>query len=256
VEHIADAGFDTIDIWSGRPHAYRRDYSEKQLTLIAQRIKELDLDVSSFLPAFYRYPYSLSSPNDIVRTDSIRYMQECMDNAVALESPILLIVPERSLEDQEVNDAYERLIDSIIQICEYAEQYPIRLGLEAVNHFVSDMVRTAREAMQVIELIDHEKLGVVIDTGHIHLSGESIADAVRIPGERLLQVHVNDNDGEHQQNLVPGAGTFPFDRLITELREVGYSGVLTAELGYHYTFDPDPAVALAQKCMHDYMEQP
>jgi sugar phosphate isomerase/epimerase len=254
VEEVAKAGYDTLDIWSGRPHVYRHDFNPTELRQLRAQVEDQGLTVSSFLPAFYRYPYTLSSPNDIVRSDSVQYMKECMDNAVQLGAPILLIVPERSMEGQSHKDALDRLIDSVVQICDYAEQYDIRLGLEAVNHFVSDMVRTSSEAMKVIAAIEHERLGVVIDTGHINLSSETIVEAIAIPEDKLLQVHVNDNDGQHQQNLIPGEGTFDFHELIRELRNAGYEGVLTVELGYHYTFDPTPAAIENVKRMQSLLE--
>ncbi len=253
VEKIADAGFDTVDIWSGRPHAYRKDFSEKELRAIRQKVEARGLRVSSFLPAFYRYPYTLSSPNDIVRADSVQYMKECMDNAVVFGAPILLVVPERSLEGQSFEDAWDRLLDSIAQVCAHAEQYDIMLGLEAVNHYVSDLVATSQAALEVIDAVGHPKLGVVIDSGHINLSQESIQDAVHKPGERLLQVHVNDNDSVTQQNLIPGEGNFDFDTLIGELRGLDYAGVITAELAYHYTYDPDPVAALTVERIRQYL---
>lgn len=255
VEHIARAGYDTLDIWSGRPHVYRRDYGPSELFDLRQRIADYGMLVSSFLPAFHRYPYTLSSPSDTVRADSIQYMKECMDNAVLLGAPILLIVPERSLRGQKVEDAWDRLLDSIAQICAHTEQHEIILGLEVVNHYVSDMVTTSADAMKVLDEVDHEKLGVVIDTGHMNLSTETIQEAIGLPGEKLLQVHVNDNDGVHQQNLIPGDGSFDFDELIHELRSVAYKGVLTAELGYHYTFDPDPAAVSTFERMRTYLER-
>ena len=254
IEQIADAGYDTLDIWSGRPHVYRHDFTAKELIDLRLKIEGLGLSVSSFLPAFHRYPYTLSSPNDSVRSDSIQYMKECMENAVLLGAPIVLIVPERSLVGQSVEDAWNRLVDSVVQVCDYADQFEIRLGIEAVNHFVSDLVTTASEAMKVIDEVNHEKLGVVIDSGHMNLSSETISEAINMPGDKLLQVHVNDNDGQHQQNLIPGEGTFNFFELIQELGKVRFKGVLTAELGYHYTFDPTPAVIENVRRMRSYLE--
>ena len=66
---------------------------------------------------------------------------------------------------------------------------------------------------------------------------------------------VNDNDGQHQQNLIPGDGNFDFRLLIQELIKVGYDGVLTAELGYYYTSDPTPATKENIKRMRVLLEE-
>jgi protein FrlC len=244
VRRIAAAGYDSVDVWSGRPHVYRHDFTVEALRHLCQLIDGSGLTVSSFLPAFYRYPYSLSSPNDIVRQDSIQYMKECVDNAVELGSPILLVVPGRTIYGQDREDGLKRLADSVDAVCQYAFQYDIKLGVEPANRFVTDLVVTAADAMRVISELGHANLGVVLDTGHMNLGSETTQKAVQLLGDHLLQLHVNDNDGIQQQNLVPGEGTFNFRELVDTLYQTNFDGALSAELGYHYTLEPDRAVQL------------
>jgi sugar phosphate isomerase/epimerase len=129
-------------------------------------------------------------------------------------------------------------------VCQHALQYDIKLGVEPANRFVTDLVVTAVDALRVIEEPGYANLGVVLDTGHMNLGRETTREAVELLGDHLLQLHVNDNDGTQQQNLVPGEGTFNFRELIDALYQIDFDGVLSAELGYHYTLEPDPAVQL------------
>lgn len=254
IKRVSAAGYDGIDAWSGRPHIYRSDFSAGELRQLRRRVQDQGMIVSSFLPAFYRYPYSLSSPNNIIRLDSIQYMKECVDNAVLLGAPIVLLVPGKTIYGQSITDAWQRLAASIDAVCQYSRQYEIMLGLEAVNHYVSDLVNTAADAWKMIAQLGHDNLGVVLDTGHMNLAAETSKQAVDLLGNKLLQVHVNDNDGQHQQNLVPGEGTFNFAELLDVLNQSRFDGFLTAELGYHYTFDPDPAVQLTAQKMRQMLE--
>jgi len=253
VRRVAEAGYDSIDIWSGRPHIYRHDFSPNELKTLRRHIETSGLSVSSFLPAFYRYPYSLSSSNPAIGKDSIQYMKECMDNAVTLGSPILLIVPGRSLHGQSHEDAWKRQCDRIDEICRYAAQYTIRLGIEPVNRHVGDLVNVAKDAMRIIETLGHDNLGVVLDTGHMYLEQEAAETALAETGNRLLQFHVNDNDGQQQQNLVPGEGSYDFPGFVATLQQHGYTGTLSVELGYHYTSDPDSPVARSQKVLRNWI---
>ncbi len=242
IRYAAEAGYDGIDIWGGRPHIYRRDFSPEELRRLRDRLSEAGLAVPSLMPAFYRYPHSLVSPCEAVRQDSLHYMYECIDNAVALGAGLVLIVPTRSLFGQSHEDAWKRLVDSVFAIGDYASQYDIRLAVEPANREVTDLVNTAADALRVIEAVGIDGLGVALDTGHIHLSDETPQEAVEKAGKRLLQVHVNDNDGKRQQNLILGEGTFDFPGFLSALRASGYDGFLTAELGWTYTLDPFPAV--------------
>ena len=242
VRHIAEAGYDGVDLWGGRPHVYRRDLSEDRLKKLRDLLNELGLAVPSLMPAFFRYPHSLSNPNEIVRKDSLDYMALCADNAAALGAEILLIVPGRSLHWQSLEDAWQRMVDSVCSVCEYTAQYDLKLAIEPVNRYVSDLVNTAADARRMIAQVTNARLGMVLDTGHIHLSAEPPLSAIATAGDRLFQVHINDNDGRHQQNLVLGRGTFDFKNFLVALRQAGYDGFLTAELAWEYTLDPDPAV--------------
>lgn len=253
--HVAKAGYDGIDIWGGRPHVYRRDYTQAELNLLRQLLEGNNLIVASLMPAFFRYPHSLSSPNEIVRQDSLDYMRQCMDNAVILGAKILLVVPGRSLYGQGVEDAHKRMIDSIDTICQYATQYDIRLGIEPANRTVSDLVNTSSDALNIINELGYGNLGVVLDTGHLNLIGESPEEAVKNLGNLLLQFHVNDNDGHRQQNLIPGEGTFDFEGLIHLLYATDFDGFLSAELAWDYTPNPAPAVQEAAKRIRALMQR-
>lgn len=241
VRLVAEAGYDGVDIWGGRPHVYRRDLSPTELRQLRDLLDEYNLAVPSFMPAFFRYPHSLTNPNKIIFEDSLEYMRQCCDNAVALGAQTLLIVPGRALSGQEQEDAWGRMSEAITQVYDYSSQYDTKLSIEPVNRYVSDLINTAADALRMINDTGCEGIGVTLDTGHVHLSKETYYDAIQILEDRLFHVHVNDNDGKQQQNLILGKGTFDFTGFMTQLHETGYDGFLTAELAWHYTLDPLPA---------------
>jgi protein FrlC len=246
IRMAANAGYAGIDIWGGRPHVYRRDFPEAELSKLKKLMQAESLEPASFMPAFFRYPHSLSSPNEVVRQDSLNYMYQCMDNAVVMGAKILLVVPGHSLYGQDQGDARKRMVDSIAAVCEYSQQYGIALGIEPANRAVTDLVNTASDALKIIQELGYKNLGIVLDTGHIHLSAESPEEAISISGTALLQVHVNDNDGRRQQNLIPGEGSFDFENFLGALGKANFNGFSTVELGWDYTLDPVPAVREAE----------
>jgi protein FrlC len=242
VNKIIQAGYDGIDLWCGRPHIYRKDHSPQVLDQLRHTLENNHIEVVSLMPAFFRYPYSLSSPNEIVRFDSIQYVKDCIDNALMLGAGMVLVVPTHSLHNQSLENARERFTSSLETICSYAEPAGIRLGMEVVYPRLSDYMGSVQDAIDLIKAVGSSCLGVVLDTGHLNISGEPVAEAIQSLGSLLFQVHVNDNDGTQQQNAIPGEGTHPFSTTINLLRQSGYDGFLTLELGWNYSFDPSPAV--------------
>ncbi len=255
IPRVAAAGYDTIDIWGGRPHVYRHDYSHPALIDLRKRIVDEGLSVSSFLPAFYRYPHNLCSPNEVIRQDTLDYVRKCADNAQVLGAAYLLICPARLLNGQSHADGWQRLADCLNAICEYVSTYPLKVMLEPVNAAVFDLINTSAEAMEMLRQVGRDNLGVVLDTGHLHLSPETIDQALSRVANRLFMVHVNDNDGKKQQNLIPGDGTFDFPAFLSALKRYGYTGVISAELSGEYAPDIDRAVRTSLQRLREWSEQ-
>jgi protein FrlC len=253
---IKRAGYDGVDIWGGRPHVYRQDLSTEELKSLRQAIADQGLSVSSLMPAFYRYPHSLSNPNPKVRQDSIDYMRICVDNANILGAKIVLVVPDFSLYGQSRQDSLDRMIDSIDTVAQYTAAYPdITLGIEILYTDETDLVNSAADAQAIIDQLGHANVGAVLDTGTLNLSKEPIQDIFETLGDRMLQIHVNDNDGGHrQQNLIPGDGTFDFQALITYLKGIGYEGFLSAELSKEYADDVEAALTTTANRMRAWMQ--
>jgi fructoselysine 3-epimerase len=253
---IADAGYDGVDIWGGRPHVYRQDLSPAELSRLHHLIETHHLAVSSFMPAFYRYPHSLSSPNCKVRHDSIEYMIQCVDNAAALKSRVVLVVPDLSLRGESRLDSLKRFTESIEVVAGYAAQYDLMLGIEVLYYDETDLVNNSDDALHIIHELGFTNIGVVLDTGTLNLSKEKPHEIMSKLGPLVLQVHVNDNHGvKKQQNLIPGEGTYDFKELIGVLKKNEFAGFLSAELSKEYSDDPAPALRLTAERLRAWMQE-
>jgi protein FrlC len=113
---------------------------------------------------------------------------------------------------------------------------------------------TTVDAMRMINELGYANLGILLDTGHTHIVGESAIKAVHAIGDRLFHVHVDDNNGLRDEHLIPGEGSFNFEGFIDALQDIGYDGYLSAELSWDYTIDPDPAVQLTAQRLHQLLK--
>lgn len=254
IDHIIKAGFEGVDIWCGRPHIFRKDHSPTALKRLRKKLEENQLSPVCLMPAFYRYPFSLSSPMDVIRKDSIVYMKECIESALVMGAKQVLVVPDNSLYGQTMVDSRSRFMDSLDKVCDYADKKDMKLGIEIVYPKLSDYMGSTHDAMSVIQELGSGCLGVVLDTGHLNLSGEDVESALANLGSLVFQIHVNDNDQKQQQNAVPGEGNFDFVKFISLLRKYQYDGFLTLELGGNYTFDPYPPICEALKRVRGYVQ--
>ncbi len=253
---VAKTGYDGVDIWGGRPHVYREDLSEGELIELRGLIADHGLSVSSFMPAFYRYPHSLTNPNPKVRQDSIQYMCQCLDNAAVLGAKIVLVIPDLSLFGQKKSDSPARMIESLGEVSVYATQYDLKLGLEVLYYDETDFITNSDEALSMLDDLDQDKFGIVLDSGTLNLSKEPPDEIFTKLGDLILQVHVSDNHATgHQQNLIPGEGTFDFSSFFRTLKRFNYQGFVSAELSKEYSLDVEPALRTTAERLRTWIDE-
>ncbi len=182
-------------------------------------------------------------------------MCECLDNAALLGAPAVLLLPDHSLHGQTRDDCLKRTIESIDAIAQHAAQYPeIVLGLEVLHFDETDILNTAEDAITIMDEVGYQKMGVVLDTGTLNLSKEPVDQIFSRIGDKVLQVHVNDNPGlDMQENLIPGDGTFGFQDFIRFLVSQDYAGYITAELSKSYADDPELALLATKERLMEWI---
>lgn len=101
----------------------------------------------------------------------------------------------------------------------------VRLGIEAINRFETDLVNTAQEAVTLAQATGSPHIGVLLDSFHLNIEEKDIIAAIALAGDRLFHFHVSDND-----RGVPGSGHVPWDGVREGLRAAAYDGWIVAEM--------------------------
>lgn len=101
----------------------------------------------------------------------------------------------------------------------------VRLGIEAINRFETDLVNTAQEAVTLAQATGSPHIGVLLDSFHLNIEEKDIIAAIALAGDRLFHFHVSDND-----RGVPGSGHVPWDGVREGLRTAAYDGWIVAEM--------------------------
>ena len=241
IRRLHQHGYQGIEVWGGRPHAYRRDLDD-ELDEIAALLDRLEMAVPNFIPAQFRYPSILCSPNEAVRRDSVRYIQDAIDTAGRLGAPYVSLCPGMTLFGQDLEQGWAQLRRSFTELLDYAAGTDVVLLIEPAHKAESTLILTVEDGQRMIEEIGSERMGILLDTGHANLNGEDLAQVVASLKGVPLHIHIDDNHGQGDAHLVPGEGSIDFAPFAQALREIDYQGFVSAELGFQYTLDPDPAV--------------
>jgi D-psicose/D-tagatose/L-ribulose 3-epimerase len=99
----------------------------------------------------------------------------------------------------------------------------IRVSIEIVNRYETNIVNTAAQAARYVDAIDGP-VGIHLDTYHMNIEEPDMFSPVFTAGERLDYVHI----GESHRGYL-GTGTVDFDSFFHALGTAGYDGPIVFE---------------------------
>ena len=114
------------------------------------------------------------------------------------------------------------------QMAQIAAQRGQRLIIE---NRVGDFVNTSDGALKLVEDAGEPNGGLLLDIAHMHATKEYFELVVPKMGERLMYVHLADNDGSYSYHLPAGQGNADFLALFRTLKASGYSGYANVDFG-------------------------
>lgn len=233
LEAAAEAGFDAVEIWSGKLDTYLESHSVDALKELLEKHR---LKVASICP------YSLVGFSD--NRGHIISIRKAAEIAEAIECPVLLVCGDAPPDDIDEDDAYDAMANVASTYADWAEDHGVKIAIEPLGGH--PFIPGPKEALEIIERADHEALGLMMDTFHYYKSGVSLDTIREIPLDQLLIVHVNDcedlppSDLTDQNRLHMGEGVIPLHDMLTVLKEKGYEGALSVEIFREEYWQQDP----------------
>ncbi len=88
----------------------------------------------------------------------------------------------------------------------------------------------AVELCELVDVFQSQRVGVCWDTGHAHMQGLKQGKELHILGERLRMLHIQDNNGQADQHLLPFMGTIDWRDIMDALYDIHYAGDFTYEV--------------------------
>lgn len=159
----------------------------------------------------------------------------------------------RLFEDKPIfsEDNWKALAEGLNELGKLAAEQDMKI---VYHHHMGTGVQTTEEINKLMEMTDEHYVSLLYDTGHLHLSGESVIEVLENHFDRIKHVHLKDVRQEVANNLktdqlsfltgveqgvftVPGDGDVDFKPVFEILAQRGYKGWMVVEA------EQDPAKA-------------
>ena len=189
---------------------------EHQLPLIAPRLAMMmeNYDMTFSLHAPF-CDINIASLNERIRESSVMEIINMVEYAVNMNMRTVTFHP--GLYSMAVPDMQERSVmnakRSLRMLDRISEEYGVIMALENMPSMPFMLGHTAEE---MSFLIDGTNLPICFDVGHANTVGEidKIIDAL---GDRIVNVHIHDNDGTADKHMTIGDGNIDFEACIKKL---------------------------------------
>jgi D-psicose/D-tagatose/L-ribulose 3-epimerase len=174
--------------------------------------------------------------------DARNFIRTCIDTCTELEcgllsGPLYSRVGRTDPTTRQQREEQLKVVAAHLhELSDYANSKGVRLALEPLIRFETDLINTCAEALELIELTAHLQLGVHLDTFHMNTEETNPSLAIIQAGKRLFHIHAADN-----HRGAPGSGTFDWKGFRDSLRYIGYDRAIVLE-----SFHPDvPEISYA-----------
>jgi len=219
---VKNCGFDILEISAGD----LLTMSDAEINELKAQAKDLDVEISSNIGPPKDKDVGSSDPS--VRKAGIDFLTNIMKQMDKLDSRALVGVLYTywpcEFDDLDKPGIWARGVESVKTLGKVAGDLGIDYCLEVVNRFETNILNTSEEAVKFCKDVDLDSVKILLDTFHMNIEEENIADALRYAGDKLGHVHI----GEGNRNL-PGTGSLPWNDIGKALRDIRFTGGVVME---------------------------
>ncbi|HTN74217.1 MAG TPA: sugar phosphate isomerase/epimerase family protein [Pirellulaceae bacterium] len=182
--------------------------------------------------------WTLTSPDASIRNQACAFVRSLIDVAGPLGAPVIIGSLQGRWGDTATQEkALGWLSESLNQLGAQASQYNVPLLFEPLNRYETNMCNTIADGVELIKSMNTKNVLLLADLFHMNIEEVDIAAALRAGGKHIGHVHFVDSN-----RRPAGAGHLDYGPIVAALRDINYTGYLSAEaLPW-----PDPAAAAKQ----------
>jgi len=218
IEGTIAAGFDLIEI-------PLMDPDEFDSVLAARMLEDNDLAVTASLGLTEHTDLSSDDPTVVAKGEAV--LEKCLDHVAVMGGDVLCGVIYSAMSKYAAPTTEARVAASaaaIDRVAAKAADRGIRLSLEVVNRYESNLFNTARGALTYLDRLESDTVSVHLDSYHMNIEESDQFSPILDANDRLGYVHI----GESHRGYL-GSGTVDFDALFRGLARIEYDGPVVFE---------------------------
>lgn len=231
-------GYDGIELWGARPHAYAPDLRNGEINHIKALIEKYEMPVIGYTPEMNAYPFNPMMGNERALKESIDYIKLSMDMAKEMGAGFTLISLGHAGYYTSHSVIWKKAEYVLKELASYGEKIKHKIVLEPLTPYESNVITTANDLKEALDMVPSEYLLGMCDVVPPYVQHEPVLSYFNKLGNKMYHMHIIDSDGSSDSHIMPGEGNMPLFELMSELKDLNYKGFLTIELVTGYINEP------------------
>lgn len=228
-----DADFDDVELFLPGP-----DFVSVRTIKILSDAHDLGIAAVGTGAGMVKHGLSLTDPSLEKRIAALDFIERMIAFSGQLGAPAILgSMQGKWGGDVSKNQALEWLADALRIAGKAAAKYNVPFIYEPLNRYETNLINRLTDGADFIEANSLENIVLLADLFHMNIEEADLAASIRAAGKHIGHIHYADSN-----RRAMGFGHTDPAPLVAALKEIGYTGHLSAEI-----FPlPDPVAAAKQ----------
>ena len=231
-------GYDYIELWGGRPHAYAPDLKAGDINEVRRLIEKYEMPVLGYTPEHNAYPYNYMIGSEAQRRDAVDYLKLSLEMAKEMGAEFVLTSPANGGYLATYDQLWGRSEKNIQELGDYAAKLEIKLVVEALTPYESNFFTRANDLVELFRRVDNPYVVGMCDIVPPFVQHESIMAYFDKLGNKMDHMHIIDGENGSDTHMIPGEGNIPIKEMLYEMKRIGYDKTATLELVTNYINEP------------------
>jgi sugar phosphate isomerase/epimerase len=173
---------------------------------------------------------NIASPSKPLLNAMLKRLKRSMFFANALETELWVFHPgiKTGISMFYPGEDFKQNVKTISLLNETAKGYGLKIAIENLPEKYGFIMKNPEDFIRLYKEAPVDDVGIVLDTGHSNLEGETEAFLRKLP-KKIVSMHISDNMGEHDQHLGVGCGNIDWVQFAKILREINYEKTIIIE---------------------------
>lgn len=210
-EKVKALGFEGVEIVGEWPHFL----TGENFPFFKETLETIGPNVTVHAPFSN---LNIASFNERIRKASLEILEETIRLSSELEAKAVTVhlghcsPVSRRYQTEHIEIHRE----SLRVLAKISAEYGVPVGVENMPKFP---ILDAQTPERLALLVDGIDIGITFDIGHLNTTTRDFEGFLKLFGDRIVAVHIHDNQGNPDEHLTPGEGNVPWEGVSKSFRK-------------------------------------